>query len=202
MKRLLLASLALTAPLAAQGPALGLLGGLTSSKVAISGGGASLTLDSRIGFAVGASLRHPLSQAFDLEIDALYAQKGFKLEVEDESGELKLGYLEVPVLLSYGIGYGSSLQPFLLGGVSVAFKAGCSVGGTSAGVSLDLDCDEVLGTDQESMDLGLTYGAGLRFERFSVQARYTMGMMTITHDEDDEVTSKNRTWYLLGGVSF
>src|SRR5690606_13985468 len=135
MRNLLLASLFLAAPLSAQG-SFGVLGGLTSSKVAVSGEGASLTFDSRIGFAIGASVRHPLSAAVNLEIDALYAQKGFELNVEDESGQLKLGYIELPVLLTYGFGYGSSVQPFLLGGVSVAFKAGCSVGGTSGGVSL------------------------------------------------------------------
>ncbi len=81
----------LGAPLAAQSPSLGLVGGITSSKVAISGDGATLTFDSRMGFAGGVSLQFPVGSGLELEVDGLYSQKGFKINTGDVSGEMKLG---------------------------------------------------------------------------------------------------------------
>ncbi len=203
MKRLALlafAGLLTTAvPLGAQS-GFGVLGGLTSSKVSVEGGGATLTFESRTGFAAGLSLIRPIGGGLDLELDGLYVQKGMSISEQAADASLNLAYIEVPVLLRYGIGYNSSMRPFLLGGASLAFKAGCSVSGEEGGVSVDLDCDELLGAEQESFDLGITYGAGVQFNRLSIQARYTLGLMNIGDDED--VTSKNRTWYLLAGISF
>lgn len=192
-------SLGLAAPVAAQG-SFGVLGGLTSSKVTLEGGGASLSFGSRTGFAAGLSLVHPLSSALDLEIDALYVQKGMSIEEEGVTAKLNLNYIEMPVLLRYGIGYGSSVQPFLLAGAAVAFKAGCSVSGENDGIAVDADCEDLLDAEQESLDIGIAFGGGLQFNRFSLQARYTLGMMSIGNDDD--ITAKNRTWYFLAGFAF
>ncbi len=185
----------------AQAPTFGVLGGLTSSKVTVDGEGISITLDSRTGFAAGLSARFPLSAMLGLEIDGMYAQKGFKISDGEDSAELKLGYLEIPVLLNYELG-GSSTRPFLLGGATASIKAGCDVVATSGGVSASADCEEITDGEQNALDLGLTVGGGVAFNRFSVQARYTVGMSEIFDDNDDSVTSKNRALFLLAGFSF
>jgi hypothetical protein len=193
--------LAGTTTVAAQSPTLGLLGGLTSSEVTVDAEDISVTLDSRTGFAAGLSARFPLSPMLGLEIDGIYAEKGFKISDEGDSAELKLTYIDVPVLLNYQLGSGQA-RPFLLGGGSVSFQAGCSVGATSGDISASAECDEVVEMEQKSLDLGLTVGAGIGFNRFSVQARYTMGMADIFDDNDDSVTSKNKTIFLLAGFTF
>lgn len=185
----------------AQSPTFGLLGGLTSSKVTVDGDVISFTLDSRTGFAGGLSARFPLSPMVGLEIDAMYAQKGFKISDEGDSAELKLGYLEVPVLLALEFG-DAQARPFVLAGGTVSLKAGCDVGATTGGVSASSSCEDVVDDEQKSLDLGFTVGGGVAFNRFSVQARYTVGLMDIFDDNDDSVSSKNRALFLLAGVSF
>lgn len=185
----------------AQAPTFGVIGGITSSKVTVDGEGISLTLDSRTGFAGGVTARFPLSSMLGLEVDAMYAQKGFKISDGGDSAELKLGYIEVPVLLAYEIGTASA-RPFLLAGGTASIKAGCDVGATSGGVSASSSCEDVVESEQKSLDLGLTFGGGVAFNRFSVQARYTVGMTEIFDDEDETVTSKNRALFLLAGFSF
>ncbi len=186
---------------AAQGPAFGVLGGLTSSKVVVSGEQISVTLDSRTGFAAGVSARMPLGAMLDLEVDGLYAQKGFKISDGGDSAELKLAYIDIPVMLSYQLGSGN-VAPFLLGGGTLSIKSGCSVAATSGSVSASADCEDITGDSQKSTDLGLTVGGGLRFDRFSLQARYTFGMTDAFDDGDDTVSSKNRALFFLAGFSF
>jgi hypothetical protein len=199
----LLLALSTTAASAQSGPTFGLLAGVTSSKVTLSGDAVTVDLGSRTGFSGGVSLRTPLSPMFDLEVDALYAQKGFKIDDSDSdaSAEVKLGYIDIPVLLSYRFGTGPT-QPFIAAGGTVSIKIGCDLGATSGGISASTDCAEVVEGDIAGMDLGLTVGAGIRFNRFSLQARYTSGLSEVVDDGEDNVTNHNRALFFLAGVSF
>jgi len=201
-----LATLALilgaTASAGAQSTSFGVLGGLTSSKVTVDGDQITVTLDSRTGFAGGLASRTPLGGQLGLEVDALYAQKGFKISDGGDSAELKLGYIDVPVLLRYGLTTSTTTSPFLLAGGTVSFKASCDVGSTSGGVSASASCKDVTGDDQKSVDVGLTVGGGVDFNRFTIQARYTIGMTDILDDGDGSVTTKNRALFLLAGIMF
>jgi hypothetical protein len=188
-------------PAAAQGPAFGVLAGITSSKVAVSGDGATLTFDSRIGFSGGVSMQLPLSTMLDLEVDALYAQKGFKISAGDDSAELKLGYIEFPVMLRYAIGTASA-RPFLLAGGSLAFEAGCDVSGTSEGITAETSCEDLLEETQKSTEMNLVFGGGVAFDRLSITARYALGMTDIFDDDDTTVDAKNRAIFLLVGFAF
>ncbi len=191
----------LTAPAAAQRTSFGVLGGLTSSKVTVSGDQISVTLDSRTGFAGGLASHTSLGGQLGLEVDALYAQKGFKISDGGDSAELKLGYIDVPVLLRYQFNQ-SKTSPFILAGGTASFKASCDVGGTSGGVSASASCKDVTGDDQKSVDVGLTVGGGVDFNRFTIQARYTIGLTDILDDGDASVTTKNRALFLLAGIMF
>ncbi|HET9066383.1 MAG TPA: porin family protein [Gemmatimonadales bacterium] len=190
------------APLVAQGsPMFGLLGGITSGKVTVQGDDVGLTLGSRTGFAGGVSMRFPVGTMASIEIDGMYAQKGTKITGDGESAELKLGYIEVPVVLRYELG-DASTHPFVLAGASVSLKAGCDVTAKSSGISAGFDCDDLFEGKQKSVDAGLTVGAGVAVNRFSVQARYTHGMMELFDDNDNSVTTKNRALFFLAGISF
>lgn len=189
------------APVAAQSPKIGVLGGITSSNVTVDGENVSFSLESRTAITAGLSLQFPLSPMLDLEVDALYTSKGTKISDGGDSAELKLSYIDVPVLLRYNLGTAEA-KPFLLAGGSVGIKASCSIGATSGSVSASSDCIDVVQDDQKSVDLGLTFGGGVAFNRFSIQARYTLGLTDIFDDDDDSVTSKNTTLFLLAGFSF
>ncbi|MEO8480116.1 MAG: porin family protein [Gemmatimonadota bacterium] len=200
-----LLALALTlpiAPLLAQAsPTFGLLGGITSSKVAVSGNDVTLSFGSRTGFAAGLSMQFPLGSMLAFEGDVLYAQKGVKLSDAGTTGTIKLAYIEVPLLLRYNLGNGPT-RPFILGGASVGFKAGCDVTLDTGDVSASSDCDTIFDGEQKGTDIGATLGAGVAFNRFSIQARYTLGLTEAINDNDDSITNKNRAIFLLAGISF
>jgi len=189
------------ASLAAQSPSVGVLAGVTSSNVTVSGDNFSASLESRTAISGGISLRFPLGGMLDLEIDGIYAEKGTKISDGGDSAELKLSYIDVPVLLRYTLGT-SSAKPFLLAGGSLGMKLDCKVGATSGSVSADADCTDINDDDQKSIDLGATFGGGIAFNRFSVQARYTISLGDIFDDNDDSISSKNKALFLLAGLSF
>lgn len=188
-------------PVAAQGPAFGVLGGITSSNVTIDGEVISFSLDSRTAITGGLSVQFPLGSMLALEIDALYTEKGTKISDGGDSAELKLSYIDVPVLLRYTLGTAEA-KPFVLAGGSLGLKLDCKVGATSGSVSANADCTDINEDDQKGLDLGFTFGGGVAFNRFSVQARYTMSLGDIFDDNDDTVTSKNKALFLLAGFAF
>lgn len=189
-------------PIMAQGsPTFGLLGGITSSKVTVTGDDLELDFDSRTGFAAGVSMQFPLGNMLAFEGDVLYAQKGVKLSNAGTTGTIKLAYIEVPLLLRYNLGNGTT-RPFILGGASVGFKAGCDVTLDTGDVSASSDCETFFDGEQKGTDIGATIGAGVSFNRLSIQARYTLGLTEAVDDKDDSITNKNRTLFFLAGISF
>ncbi len=190
------------APIAAQmSPTFGVLGGITSSNVAVSGDDATLNFKSRTGFAAGLSMQFPLGSMLAFEGDVLYAQKGVKITGGGNTGTIKLAYIEVPLLLRYNLSNGPT-RPFILGGASVGFKAGCDVTLDTGDVSASSDCKTVFDGEQKGTDFGATVGAGVAFNRLSIQARYTLGLTESVDDNNDSITNKNRAIFLLAGISF
>lgn len=190
------------APLLAQGsPTFGLLGGVTSSNNTVTGGNLQLNFDSRTGFAAGVSMQLPLGSMLAFEGDVLYAQKGVKLSNAGTTGTIALAYVEVPLLLRYNLGTGTT-RPFILGGASVGFKAGCDVTIDTGDISTKSDCDTVFDGEQNGTDIGATLGAGVAFNRLSVQVRYTLGLTEAVDDKNDSITNKNRALFFLAGISF
>jgi hypothetical protein len=189
------------APVAAQAPALGVLAGITSSNITIDGEVISVSLDSRTAITGGVSVQFPLGSMLALEVDALYTEKGTKISDGGDSAELKLSYIDVPVLLRYTLGTAEA-KPFILAGGSLGLKLDCKVGATSGSVSANADCTAINENDQKGLDLGVTFGGGVAFNRLSLQARYTTGLGDIFDDNDDTVTSKNKALFLLAGFAF
>lgn len=145
----------------------------------------------RMAFAFGGYIRHELSPTMSFQPEALYAMKGAKYEEGGDSITFKFAYLQIPLLLR--------MQPqgsnfFLYGGPDLGFKLSSKAEGESDGGSVEIDVDDV-----KSLDFGLTLGAGLALEKFSLEARYTMGLSSFddTSDPDD---IKNSGFMLLIGM--
>lgn len=179
-------------------------GGL-SAQVAV-GGGAGLTFtnltgddvgddefDSRTGFYIGGSLGLPLTPMFGIGTGAYYVQKGAKEPVGDD--ELKLEYLEVPILLQVTPTQADrpvAVSLFL--GPNLGFNLSCDQGGSEP------DCSDSV----KSFELGLLAGAGLAFglgERatFSVNGGLDLGLTSISDEEDENI--KNTAYFVGIGVS-
>lgn len=187
-----------TGPLAAQNT-FGLVAGVVSAKTTVSGGGVSLSFDSRTGFAGGVSMSHPITKDFDFAPELLYIQKGFQVKDGNSTGGTKVAYVELPLLFRAKFG-SSDTKPFVLAGPTIGVKASCKITASSGGTSGSTNCtDGDIGL--KSTDFGVMLGGGVAFNRFSVSVRYDLGLANTLKGGDAGVSYKNRALLALVGVS-
>lgn len=159
------------------------------------------------GFVVGGQLIMPISPVFAIQAELNYSQKGVKgSTVDEESGQkvdvaLRHDYIEVPVLARLDIVRpGGGVQPFLLAGPALGVSVKCELEGESQGVSVTIDCDQLL--EPSSVDFGAMFGGGLEIpmgaRAFTLGARYTLGFGEVFEDGD----TQNRVITFLAGIRF
>jgi hypothetical protein len=140
------------------------------------------------------------------ETGVYYMPKGAEADFEGATAEIKLTYVEVPLLLRIAPTMGeSAIRPVILAGGFVAFKSKCEVEGESGGVSVTIDCDEFFSmiddeTDVEaevqSLDYGITGGLAVDIpvgERaiLSPVVRYTRGLKDVLEVDGESIDAKN-----------
>ena len=154
-------------------------------------------------FGGGGFLRFGLA-GLSLQAELLALTKGTKFEDADESIELKLDYIEVPLLLRFGLSSGTGFMPYLMAGPSVGFEIGCSFDVESTFGDASGDCDED-GDDnflRNKTDIGLTGVVGFEFAagpgNILVEGRYTHGLTDISKDTDK---ARNRSFGIFAGYA-
>lgn len=184
----------------------GVEGGLTLAKLENSGPDVdSVSVDYDRGFAVGLFLDSPLGGGLSLQPALLYERRTGEVEfapeavdVEGDLLQIRMSYVELPLLLRYTAGDGS-VRPVLFAGpaASLNLKAETrTTFGNGAETTIDIK-DEV-----SDFDLGVALGAGLQFgESVSLDARYTIGLLDVDDTADpDEL--KWRTFLFALGFTF
>jgi hypothetical protein len=164
--------------------------------------------DSRTGLHVGAALTLPLSGAVGVQVGAAYTQKGATVDIDgDEPGSatLAVDYIEIPVLLSFGVPTQGSISPRFYFGPAVSFETSCEIQAEALGMSASIDCSagEI---DTKSVTFGALAGAGIDIATsgnltITLDVAYNLGLTDID-DSPDPADSKNRALTILGGVSF
>lgn len=154
--------------------------------------------ESLTGLCAGVFVAIPITDTLLFQPEALYSQKGATYTLFGEDLDLKLDYLEVPVLLKARFGTGAA-RPAVFAGPAIGFKL------RAKGQFQDQteDLDETKGTD-----FGLVFGAGVDLTAgsgaFVVDARYTLGLSTIDDASSDDLRAdiKNKAFTLSIGYSF
>lgn len=182
----------LTAQAVENSPTIGVVGGLSSAKIVISGPGVSISFDSRTGFVAGMGLTQRLDDALAVEVDGLYVQQGLDASSNDATVRLNIDYLEFPVLLRYRFPTSSTI-PFLAGGAALAYKARCTGALSQGEVSVSEGCGE----DVNMWDYGLLAGGGITSGALSASVRYFWGLGDIIDDPDANM--RNRVLMLMLG---
>lgn len=128
----------------------------------------------RLGFVGGAVVRYDVTPTVGLQVEGLYSQKGFN-EVDGFVDEdIRLDYVEIPVLLRLGV----PLSPLMDAGVTVGPSIGIPIRGKDQfddGLENELDLQTDLG-----VAVGLDVGSG----PFFVDARYTAGLRDVLDEAD------------------
>ena len=205
LKTVLVTGLFMVLPAVAAGQStVGFRGGLS---VASLGGDDAEDLDSRTGLRFGGFFNVPVSDVLGVQVGAGFVQKGAS---ETELGvdlDFKLGYIEIPLLLTLSPSTNGSVGFTFSVGPAVGFKTGCNVSATDAGVTVDFDCDDpTVDVDLKSFEVGAMVGAGLDIGltdsvSLVLDGLYNFGFTKIDDSGvDDDV--KNRAFSILAGVSF
>ena len=195
--RLTLSALAIVTALSATAHAqrIGVIAGATFSNVRTSD---DLNLSNRTGSMFGVSLQVPVGTTFTLQPELQFLQKGAKFKqtfgATSNSGNFRLDYVEIPLLLRYDISRGV-IGPHLYAGPSVGFNVGCAVGYTggtrAAGTNSDCTDDNF---KPKSLDYGLTVGGGVDFNLGGLAAtggaRYGIGLADIRSDNSEAFRSR------------
>lgn len=218
MLRRVMGGLVLTAALAGTAAAqtvVGPMGGLGITK--FSGADADIsgdTLKTRTGFVIGGFATFPLGQYFAIEPQVFWVQKGanyafgadgggnggtVERSIPDPGIGIKLGYLEIPVLLkAQYVSEGSTrIAPNIFVGPAIAFKTSCNLTAVNAGNEVSSECD-VAGTLIKGTDFLIAFGAGIDIGPVALQGRYDLGLGTIDNSTvPDDV--KNSGWLFTAG---
>jgi hypothetical protein len=153
-----------------------------------------------------------LGGAVGIQLEAIYAQKGVSgdttFEGQSISGEFRLAYLELPLLLKLRLGSGP-IRPYLFGGPALAIELLCEAEVTVGGTTNAADCDsdeaegQTGGAERRTTEFGAVAGAGLEISSgamaFLVELRYARGLQSL--DSTDEIDLKNEAISVLAGVS-
>jgi hypothetical protein len=135
-----------------------------------------------------------------IQPEFLYMMKGTKADDDDFSVELKLGYIEVPVLARISLAPGNgAMDPHLLLGPAVSFNTSCKWDGREGGFRVEIDCSEF--EDARTVDFGVVVGGGVAIPLggFSLllDGRYNLGLTSVFEDVD----GNNRTFSAMAGIS-
>jgi hypothetical protein len=177
-----------------KGWSYGAKAGLNSANIAFADDGFS----QRIRFCGGCYIEFPLSLSVSLQPELLYTQKGAVRDVSvpvwnpdgtfrgnyDFRTTITLDYIEVPILLTYTLAGAWPVEPYLLGGPSVAFKVEGNSVTQFMGKHLGYDMDYVRRADWGLIAGG---GVGLPTDRAQValEVRYGLGLAAYSDGIDN-----------------
>jgi hypothetical protein len=155
--------------------------------------------DSKIqpGWVAGGFVSMSFVPVLGLELDALYVEKGFKIESQgtDQSGNptgtveahLRLKYLDVPVLARVSLPSWGAVSPYLVVGPNIGFAL--SAKSEAFGETADLS------SDLKKVDVGATGGIGFKWGAgplsIGIESRYATGFSDLW-DLEGNVESINQ----------
>ena len=169
---------------------IGVRGGVNVSTLEILATDVIITPSNRIGFLGGVYANGRLVGGLGLQVEALFNQKGGKIKDDprfQDDLDIRIDYLDVPVLLRYRFGASSGRAFEVHAGpvFSVRLNDHQKIGDT---VLADFEKQHLLRSDH-----GLSLGGAVSFDKLVVDVRYIWGALNINDDFDrDELTLRNR----------
>lgn len=166
------------------------MGGLNLSKYAVEPEVSGIEWKNKTGFLAGAGIDISLVPPIAIEIDALYFQKGSKVEVLGVEQDYTLNVISIPALLRIKFLPGPS--PYILGG-----------GEFSLILSHEFE-EEDIKENFKSFDYGLVFGAGFEMKMpgasLFIEGRYNIGMNNIIKDPVGDESIKTKAIVVIVGI--
>jgi hypothetical protein len=191
-------------PVLAQQVSVGARGGYSSVTIDWEGADA-LDTDWTSRFHFGGLANVQLHDYFAVQLEVWYSQKGSGLTDPEGEGDVKVPYLEIPLLAKLTIPTGGIVTPHVLAGPAVAFELSCTLSAMISGIPVEDDCDAPdIGIERKKTDISLVFGAGLEIQAgpgaIILDALYDLGVQNLNDAADapdDDV--KSRAWMISAG---
>lgn len=191
----------------AQGPGVGVTGGINLSEINASGNELlNVVLTDKVQPVGGIFLTFNTADSFWIQPELLLSTKGSRIEVGRPDQRIRLRYLEVPVLFRYAAPAGSTVQLHLFGGPYIARLFDADLDPVGPGQSSDLS------DGFASVDFGWVVGLGLGVGHGRFDLRYSGGLTDVADSPDlagavpvpagSDVTFRNRGFVLMAAIRF
>ncbi len=147
---------------------------------------------SKVGFCAGGFIVFNLSDMWAIQPEFLFTQKGTRLALEEDTAEISIDYLQIPILAKFIIPTQAKFKSSLFLGPYFALKLGANARQGSWSRAL---------SEIYSSDLGLVLGGNVEFKygtgSIIIDLRYDFGLASIF-----EVYMKNEAISLMVGYIF
>ncbi len=179
----------------------GIMAGANFAKL---GGDDVEDASNRTGLLAGIYVDMPIANGVSVRPELLYSMQGAKTDNIDGKGtdaELKLDYVQLPVLVRFTVPTASQTRPFVAVGPSFGFKTKCDVEASSGSVSGSVACDDV-DINEKSFDIGGKIEGGVDFGMngrvLTIGGAYTHGFSDVVED----ASVKNRVISVFAAFGF
>jgi hypothetical protein len=154
----------------AQNTDFGLKGGINLATWSNNGSGAAY--QNRLGFNGGLFARVPVTPQLSVQPEVVYSSQGTKYTVGNQEHDLKLNYVNIPVMLQANVGGGLYAEA----GPQIGFLVG------TADKVGDVETDYFTTQDFKKTDVAVGFGLGYSgLSGFGVDARYNLGLTNINN---------------------
>jgi Outer membrane protein beta-barrel domain len=172
----------------------GVIGGPGWSTLTVKSDGTFPDFSTRSGMAVGAFIVTPTRHGIGLEPEVLVTIKRAKATQAPVEALFRLTSLEVPILLRFTAPQQTAFHALF--GPTFGFLLKARELRTESGITEDRDLSEVT----ESVEFGLTGGAGVDIGRLRIDGRFTWGLTHLNIDTSGNTSIKSRMFTVLAGV--
>lgn len=153
------------------------------------------SFDSRTGFVVGGFAKFGIPDSrFSIQPEAFYSQQGG----ENDGNEVRIDYLQVPVLFKYALTQGGTTVPNLFVGPYAGLRLSAEQDGGTGGL---LGSGTNIENQTSNVDYGFAMGTGIDIEVgnsiFTMDARYNLGLSDVFNDQ----SGKHRVFSFTFGIS-
>jgi hypothetical protein len=148
----------------------------------------ALDYNNRTGIHIGLAFGGNRDGVLGVQSELNFVRK--KSEVEGGGPQIRIDYVQIPILLRLNIGSSSASGPSLYGIAGPAFDI--KVGDEVEGLTLDRGF--------EGADITLVFGGGIEIARVILEGRWDKGLRQINNTFSDLIEIKKQTFTVLVGV--
>jgi hypothetical protein len=194
----IVSSLWIARPSAAQGSHYGVKGGVTLADLQVDDDSETTPSDLRAGLIVGGFATWHLWSRIEVQPEALFTQKGAKFDQGGGTLLQKFDYVDVPLLLKYRAAGGTARYFSVYAGPTVGVRVRAKSRATFGAASLEEDASDAVTRTDVAIVGGLEYHRG----RLLFDGRYSWGLSDVDREQDDTIEIRNRGISLMAGWRF